>query len=131
MKSVSNLSVAPRVPLPRVPLSRFKLSPHQQKVLGTLGIVGLGVLVGLGGDALAGAAVVTKLSAFCTTWVKPIYLGVLGIAVLVVAYKGGLEVVQDEGQGGRKIGLALIGGAVGIVLPTAILLAIGTTGFTC
>ena len=126
MKSVSTPTVASRVPL-----SRFKLSRHQQKVLGTLGMIGMGVLVGLSGDALAGAAVVTKLGTFCTTWVKPIYLGVLGIAVFVMVGKGGLEVIQEEGQGGRKIGLGLIGGAVGIVLPAAILLAIGTTGFTC
>ena len=126
MKSVSTPTVAPRVPL-----SRFKLSPHQQKVLGTLGIVGLGVLVGLGGDVFAGAAVVTKLGTFCTTWIKPIYLGVLAVTVLVVVYKGGLEVINEEGQGGRKIGLALVGGSVGLVLPAAILLAIGTTGFTC
>ena len=82
--------------------------------------------------SLAGAAVITKLNTFCATWIKPIYLGILALVVLGMCYKGFIEMVNEEGHGGRKIGMALIGGSAAVLVPAAILAAVATGAtFTC
>ena len=81
---------------------------------------------------LAGAAVVTKLGTFCATWVKPIYLGILALVVLGTCYKGAIEIINEEGNGGRKVGLALVGGSAAVLVPAAILAAVATgSTFAC
>ena len=76
--------------------------------------------------SLAGAAVITKLNTFCTGWIKPIYLGILALVVLIVCFKGFVAMVNEEGNGGRQIALGLIGGAAGVAVPAAILAAVAT-----
>jgi hypothetical protein len=82
--------------------------------------------------SLAGGVIATKLGTICTTWVKPVYLGVLGFIVLVRLFIGGIAIVQEENNGGRIIGVAVIGGLLGVALPAALLalIAIGG-GFNC
>ena len=82
--------------------------------------------------SFAAAGIVTKLSGFCTAWIKPIYLGVLAFIVLVACYQGFVAIIQEEGNGGRKIGVALIGGAAAVLVPAAILAAVATgSTFAC
>ncbi len=82
--------------------------------------------------SFAAAGIVTKLSGFCTAWIKPIYLGVLAFIVLVACYQGFVAIIQEEGNGGRKIGMALIGGAAAVLVPAAILAAVATgSTFAC
>jgi hypothetical protein len=116
------------------PARRSALTAHQQKVLSTLGVLALGMAVGLVAHATGVNAngVIGKFDTFCSTWIKPIYLAVLACIVLVVCYKGFIEIINEDGQGGRKIGMALIGGAAGVLVPGAILTAIAaTTAFNC
>jgi hypothetical protein len=68
----------------------------------------------------------------CTTWIKPIYLAILAAIVLYQGYQGFVQVINEDGQGGRKIGMALVGGALGVVIPAAILAAVATgSTFAC
>ena len=109
-----------------------KLSPHHKRVFSALGTITLGVVFGLGATALGAAGVVTKFDTFCATWIKPIYLAVLAAVVLFQVYQGFVQVVNEDGHGGRKIGVALIAGAAGVLVPAAILtsVAIGSA-FNC
>ncbi|MEY4529623.1 MAG: hypothetical protein RLZZ156_344 [Deinococcota bacterium] len=108
---------------------------HKDKALASLVILGV-LALGFGNQAFAqvagGAAVVTQISTFCATWVKPIYLGIVGLAVLAVCFQGGSQLMQQEGQGGQLIVKGLIGGLVAVALPAAVLTAVAATAsFTC
>jgi hypothetical protein len=81
--------------------------------------------------SLAAAGIVTKMSQFCSQWIKLLYLGIIGIGVFITCAKGAIEIVNEEGNGGRKIMVGLVGGGAGILIPAAILAAVGATGFTC
>jgi len=52
--------------------------------------------------------------------------------VLFQVYQGFVQVVDEGGHGGREIGVALIAGAAGVLVPAAILtsVAIGSA-FNC
>lgn len=96
-------------------------------------VVGIAAVLMLSLDhSFAAAGIVTKLSGFCTAWIKPIYLGVLAFIVLVVCYKGFIAIINEEGNGGRMIGIGLIGGAAAVLVPAAILAAVATgSTFAC
>lgn len=109
---------------------------HKDKALATLVILGV-LALGFGNQAFAtavtsGTGVVTQISTFCGTWIKPIYLGLVGLAVLAVCFQGGTQLMQQEGQGGQLIVKGLIGGLVAVALPAAVLTAVSATAsFTC
>jgi hypothetical protein len=117
---------------------RPQVRQDQAKMFFFLGMIAaafiLANLLGLT-PALAtnGEAVVTKISNFCAQWVKPIYLGLVAFAVLIIASKGGIDIVrQTNDQGGELIVKALVGGVMAVALPGAIVLAVAaTTTFTC
>jgi hypothetical protein len=115
---------------------RLEVSQQQKdRLFASLLILGV-VSLGFGGQAFAqvtgGAAIVTQMSQFCATWAKPIYLGIVALAVLAVCFQGGSQLMQQEGQGGALIVKGLVGGLVAVALPAAILTAVAATAsFTC
>jgi predicted Co/Zn/Cd cation transporter (cation efflux family) len=124
---MNNISTATAAPVKPV------LNPaHAKMAQQALLIAAMAVFALTVDQSLAGAAVITKLNTFCATWIKPIYLGILALVVLGMCYKGFIEMVNEEGNGGRKIGMALIGGSAAVLVPAAILAAVATGAtFTC
>lgn len=122
---------AHRIPFPRLV---HRLGRERAQRLAREGlVVGVCAVLMLTMDhSLAGGAIITKVSTFCATYMKPIYLGLVGLVVLVVEYRGFIEIVGEEGNGGRKMVLGLVGGAAAVVLPAIILTAVATgSTFAC
>jgi hypothetical protein len=120
----------------RVPFARFAHRLDRERVARLARealVVGVAAALMLSmNHALAGGAIIARVGTFCATYIRPIYLGLVALVVLVTCYRGFVEIVGEEGNGGRKIVLGLVGGAAAVVVPAAILTAVATgSTFTC